>query len=113
MVEPVLLDGLVVEPRAIARFPLAPANHAEFCGAATRHMVATLLELDGGFAIEAALPSLFLRDLDEFRRGGVFRACAAGVPFAVAGAADFGFAAGAFAVLAAAVDAAGEVGVDV
>lgn len=87
--EAVGFDGFVVEPGAIARFPLEAADHAEFGAAATGHVVATFLQLDGCGAVETALPSFFFRDLDELLRGGVFGAFAAGVPFIVACAAHF------------------------
>ena len=102
--EAVGFDGFVVEPRAIARLPLEAADHAEFGAAAARHVVAAFLELDGGGAVEAALPAFFLGDLDEFLRRGVFRTFAARVPFVVAGAADFHFAPLAFTNLPAPVD---------
>ena len=111
--EAVSFDGVVVEPGAVARFPLEAANHAELGAAAARHVVAAFLELDGRGAVEAALPSLFLCDLDELLRRGVFGAFAAGVPFVVAGAADFRLASLAFAVLPAPVGATAGVNVDV
>lgn len=99
-------DGFVVEPRAVARFPLEAADHAEFGTATTGHVVAAFLELDGRGAVEAALPSFFFRDLDKFLRGGVFGTFAAGVPFVVARAADFRLTPLAFAELPASVGAA-------
>ena len=112
MGEAVGFDGVVVEPGAIARFPLEAADHAEFGAAAARHVVAAFLELDGRGAVEAALPSFFLCDLDELLRRGVLGAFAAGVPFVVAGAADFRLASLAFAVLPAPVGATAGVDVD-
>ena len=111
--EAVGFDGFVVEPRAIARFPLESADHAEFGAAATGHVVAAFFQLDGGGAVETALPSFFLCDLDEFLGGGVFGAFAARVPFVVARAADFHLAPLAFAVLPASVGATAGVKVDV
>ena len=87
--EAVGFDGFVVEPRAITRLPLEAADHAKFGAAAARHVVAAFLELDGGGAVEAALPAFFFGDLDEFLRRGVFGTFAARVPFVVAGTADF------------------------
>ena len=101
--EAVCFDGFVVEPRAIARLPLEAADHAKFGAATTRHVVAAFLELDGGGAVEAALPAFFLGNLDEFLRRGVFGTFAARVPFVVAGAADFRSALLAFAKLPAPV----------
>ena len=97
--EAVGFDGFVVEPRAIARLPFEAADHAELGAAATRHVVAAFLELDGGGAVEAALPAFFFGDLDEFLRRGVFGTFAARVPSVVAGAADFRSAPLAFAKL--------------
>ena len=111
--EAVRFDGLVVEPRAIARLPLEATDHAELGAAATGHVVAAFLELDGGGAVEAPLPAFFLCDFDEFLRRRVFGAFAARVPFVVAGAADFGLATLTFAVLPAAVGPAAGVDVDV
>ena len=111
--EAVGFDGFVVEPGAVARFPLEAANHAELGAAAAGHVVAAFLELDGRRAVEAALPSFFLGDLDELLRRGVFRAFAAGMPFVVACAADFRLAPLAFAVLPAPVGATAGIDVDV
>ena len=101
--EAVGLDGVVVEPRAIARLPFQAANHAEFGPAPARHVVAAFLELDDGGAVEAALPALLLCDLDELLRRGVLGALAARVPFVIARAADFGLAPMASAVFPASV----------
>ena len=106
-------DGFVVEPGAVARFPLEAADHAELGAAAAGHVVAAFLELDGRRAVEAALPSFFLCDLDELLRRGVFRAFAAGMPFVVACAADFRLAPLAFAVLPAPVGTTAGIDVDV
>lgn len=110
--EAVGFDGLVVEPGAVARFPREAADHAELGAAAAGHVVAAFLELDGRGAVEAALPAFFLGDLDEFLRRGVFGAVAAGMPFVVAGAADFRLAPLAFAKLPASVGATARVDVD-
>ena len=101
--ETVGFDGFVVEPGTVARLPLEAADHAELGAAAARHVVASLLELDGRGAVEAALPPFFLCDLDELLRRGVLGAFAARVPFVVARAADFRPASLAFAILPAAV----------
>ena len=111
--EAVGFDGFVVEPGAVARFPLEAADHAEFGAAATRHVVAAFFQLDGRGAVEAALPAFFLCDLDELLRRGVFRTFTAGVPFVVARAADFHLAPLAFAVLPASVGATAGIDVDV
>jgi hypothetical protein len=47
-VSQVCVDGLVVEPGTIARFPFQPAHHAELGGAATGHVVAAFFELHHG-----------------------------------------------------------------
>lgn len=62
-------------------------------------MVAALFQFDGGRAIEAALPAFLLRNLGKPQRRLVLGAFPAGVPFAIAGRADFGAAPIAFAVL--------------
>ena len=111
--EAVGLDSIVVEPRAIARLPLEAADHAELGPAPARHVVAPFLELDGGGAVEAALPAFVLCDLDELLRRGVLGALAARVPFVVAGAADFRLAPLASAVFPASVGAAASVDRDV
>ena len=111
--EAVGLDGVVIEPGAIARLPLEAADHAELGPAPARHVIAAFLKLDGGGAVEAALPPLLLGDLDEFLRRGVLGAFAAGMPLVVARAADFHLASLAFAVLPASVGAAAGIGVDV
>lgn len=113
MSEAVRVDGVVVEPGAVARLPLEAANHAEFRAAATRHVVAAFLQLDGGGAVKAALPAFLLGDLDELLRRDVLGAFAARVPFVVARAADFHLASLAFAVLSASVGAAARIDVDV
>lgn len=112
MSEAVGFDGFVVEPGAVACFPLEAANHAEFGAAATGHVIATFLQLDGCRAVETALPSFFLRDLDEFLRGGVFGTFAAGMPLIVARTADFHLAPLAFAIFPAFVSAATGIDVD-
>ena len=111
--EAVGLDGVVVEPRAIARLPFQAADHAEFGLAPARHVVAAFLELDGGGAVEAALPACLLCDLDELLRRGVLGALAARVPLVVAGAAHFRLAPLAFAELPASVGATAGVDGDV
>ena len=111
--EAVRFDGLVVEPGAIARLPLEAADHAELGAAAAGHVVAAFLELDGGGAVEAPLPALFLCDFDKLLCRRVFGTLAARVPLVVAGAADFGLAAPAFAVLPAPVGPTAGVDVDV
>lgn len=113
MLQPILLHSLVVEPRAIAAFPLDAADHAELGLAAARHVVAAFLELDGRAAVVAPLPPFLLRDLDELLRRVVPGADAAAVPAAVARRAHFRPAARAFAVFAARVGAAAAVDVDV
>ena len=110
--EAVGFDGLVVEPGAVAGFPLEAADHAEFGAAAAGHVIAAFFELDGGGAVEAALPSFFLCDLDEFLGGGVFGTFPAGMPFVVARAADFGLAPLAFAIFPASVGATAGIDVD-
>ena len=110
--EAVGFDGFVIEPGAIARFPLEAADHAEFGAAATGHVVAAFFQLDGCRAVETALPSFFLRDLDELLCGGVFRAFTAGMPFVVARAADFHLAPLAFADLPASIGATAGIDVD-
>lgn len=99
VVQAIILDRLVIEPRAIARLPLGAANHAKLGPAPARHVVAALFQFDGGGAIEAALPAFLLRNLGEPQRRFVLGTFAAGVPFAIAGRADFGAAPIAFAVL--------------
>ena len=111
--EAVGLDGVVVEPRAIARLPLQAADHAELGPAPARHVVAPFLELDGGGAVEAALPAFLLGDLDKLLRRGVLGALAARVPLVVAGAAHLGLAPLASAELPASVGATAGVDGDV
>ena len=89
MSQAVRFNGVVVEPGAIARLPFQAANHAKLSAAAARHVVAAFFQLDSGRTVEAALPALFLGDLDELLRRGVLGALAARMPFVVAGAADF------------------------
>lgn len=111
--EAVGFDSFVIEPGAIARFPLEAADHAEFGAAATGHVVATFLELDSRGAVVTALPSFFLGDLDELLGRGVLGTFTAGMPFVVARAADFHFAPLAFAELPTPVGATTGIDVDV
>lgn len=111
--EAVGFDGLVVEPGAVARLPLKAADHAEFGAAAARHVVAAFLELDGRRAVEAALPSFLLGNLDKLLRRGVLGAFTARVPFVVTRAADFRLAPLAFAELPASVGATAGIDVNV
>lgn len=99
MVQAIILDCLVVEPRTVARLPFGAANHAKLGPAPACHVVAALFQFDGGGAVEAALPAFLLGNLGEPQRRFVLGAFAAGVPFAIAGRADFGAAPTAFAVL--------------
>ena len=100
------------EPRAVARLPLQTANHAEFGIAPTGHVVAAVLQFDGGATVEAFLPAFPLGYLDEFLCCGILGTFAPGVPFAVAGAADFCAAASAFPVLSSSVRSAACIRVD-
>lgn len=68
MIQTISLHGVVVEPWARTRFPLQAANHAELSPAAACHMITAFLQLDGGGAVIAALPTFFLRDLGESLR---------------------------------------------
>lgn len=111
--EAVILHGLVVEPWAIAAFPLDAADHAEFRAAAAGHVVAAFLELDHGRAVIAALPAGLFGDLGEAGRGFVFRALPTGVPFPIAGHADLRSTPLALSVFPSTVDAAGGLDVDI
>jgi hypothetical protein len=77
---------LVVEPWAITRLPFQTADHAEFGAAATRHMVAPLVKLNHGRAVEASPPPFFLSDFDKPLRSFILWAFPTGMPFAVTGA---------------------------
>jgi hypothetical protein len=82
----------VVEPRAVAGFPLVAADHAELGGAAAFHVVAAFAEFDHGVALVAAFPALFLGLLDKASDFGIFRAVGRFVEFAGAEGTGFGFA---------------------
>lgn len=113
MVQAVLLDRFVSKPRAIARLPLRTADHAEFCAAATGHVVTALLELNRCGAVETPLPTLFLRDLGEASGCFVLRAVATCVPPSVARATNLCAATAAFPVFTPAGRAPGRVKMDV
>ena len=113
MSETIGFDSFVIEPGAIARFPLEAADHAEFGATATGHVVAAFLQLDSCRAVEAALPSFFLGDLDEFLRSGVFRTFAARMPFVVARATNFCLAPLAFAKLPASIGTTAGIDLDI
>jgi len=104
---------LVVEPRAVAAFPFEAADHAEFGAAAARHVVAAFLELDHCAAVVAALPTCLLCYLGEAGGGFVFWALSTGMPFPIAGHADFRPTPLAFSVFSSAVETAGSVDVDI
>ena len=111
MQQAVVLDGGVVEPRAVAALPAGGAAHAELGPAPARHVVAALLQLDGGGAVEAALPAVRQGDGGELRRRRVVRGAGArAVPAPGARGAHFGLAARAAAVGAAGVATAGRGG---
>ena len=76
-------------------------------------MIASFFELDGGRAVEAALPAFFFGDLGETSGGFVFRAFAPRVPAAIAGATDFCPAAAAFTVSPPAIYSTGSIEMDV
>ena len=113
MVEAILLHSFVIKPRTITRLPSQAADHTELCAAATRHVIASLFELDGRRAVEAALPAFLFRDLGESRCGFVIGTFPSGMPTPVAGAADLCAATTTFPIFAAAVGTAGGVQVDV
>lgn len=76
-------------------------------------MVAAFVQLDHGRTVVAALPAIFLGCIDEASHIVVLWALAARVPFAVAEAANFGIAAPADAIPAAACGAAAGVDMDI
>lgn len=98
MIQAILLDRLVIEPRTIARFPLRATDHAEFGAAAAGHVVTALFELDRRGAVETPLPAFFLRDLGEASGCFVLRAVATCVPPSIARATNLCAAAAAFPV---------------
>lgn len=67
------IDGLIVEPRTIARLPLQATDHAEFRCTPTSHVVAAFFELDHGRTAVASLPALLLGDFDEGFRLRILR----------------------------------------
>ena len=113
MQQAVVLHGLVVEPGAVAAFPLDAADHAEFGATAARHVVAAFFELDHGGAVVAALPAGLFGDFGEAGCGFVLWALTARVPLTIAGHADLGPTSLAFSVFPPAVDTTGCVDVDV
>lgn len=89
MIQSILLNRLVIEPRAVASFPFHTADHAELRFTPTRHVVATLFQFDSGTAVVASLPSFLLGDFNELLGGVVFGTCPARMPAAIAGHAHF------------------------
>ena len=112
MIQSILLNGLVIEPRAIASFPLDTTDHAKLRFTATCHMIATLFQLDRGTTIVASLPSFFLGDFDKLLGGVVSRARAASMPTAIAGYAHFGSTSPAFTVFSSRIGSATGVNVN-
>ena len=105
MVKPIVFDGFVIEPRAIACFPFQATDHAELCAAATGHMVTALLQLNSGGAVETALPAFFLGNFGKTLRGFVFGTFATCMPLAITSAANLGSTPATFSVLAASIGA--------
>ena len=83
VVQSIVFNGLVVEPWTIATLPFRAANHAELRAAATRHMIAPLLQLHGRATVETPLPPLLLRNLRKSCRGFVLRTLFPRMPAAV------------------------------
>jgi hypothetical protein len=81
------IDSLVVEPRAIAGFPLQTTDHAELSCATASHVVAAFLELHHCRAIEAFLPAFLFRSIDELPRCWILGTVSRCVSFVVAGGA--------------------------
>jgi hypothetical protein len=67
------IDGLIVEPRTIARLPLQSTDHAKLRCAPARHVVAAFFELDHGRTTVASLPALLLGNFDECFRLRILR----------------------------------------
>jgi hypothetical protein len=74
MLQSIILNSFVVEPRTVAALPLEPTYHAEFRGTATRHVIASLFQLDHSTTVVAPLPAFLLRDLDKRSGRWVLRA---------------------------------------
>lgn len=102
-------DGFVGEPGAIAGFPAKATDHAEFGSAATGHVVASFAEFYHGGAVETALPSFLFGYFDKTIGFFVVGTFAAGMPFAVAGTTDFGFAPPTLAISPSAIGTASQV----
>lgn len=66
------IDGLVVEPRTVARFPLQSTDHAELGRTATGHVVAAFFEFNHGGAIVTSLPTFLPGDLGQGFHLGIF-----------------------------------------
>ncbi len=113
MIEAIVLNGFVIEPGAVASFPLQTTNHAKFCAATASHVVTALLQFNSGGAIETALPAFLLGDFGETLRGFVLGAFATRMPFAIASAAHFCSTAATFPIFAASVGATRGIEVDV
>ena len=113
VVQTVVFDCLVVEPWTIATFPLRAADHAELRAAATRHVIASLLQLHGRAAIETPLPPLLLCYLRESRRGFVLRTLFPRMPAAVTCTAHLRPASCALAILPAPIRAAAGIDMNV
>ena len=111
MVETVRFHSFIIKPWAIACFPFGATDHAEFGPTSTRHMIAAMDELNGGFAVVAALPAFLFGDLDKFLCCWVFGALLRAVPLVVAETADFCLAALAFAVFSAMISSTARVDV--
>lgn len=113
MIKSIVLNGFIVEPGAVASFPLQATDHAKFCTTTASHMVTALLQLNCGGAIETTLPAFLLGDLGETLGGFVLGAFATCVPFAIASAAHFCSAAATFSIFAATVGTTRGVEVDI
>lgn len=61
----VIIEVLVIEPWAVARFPRRRTNHTELGRTTTCHVVAALLQLYHSSAVVASLPPLILGHLNE------------------------------------------------
>lgn len=108
-----VLDGIVIEPWTITRFPLEAAYHAKLSSAATRHVVASLFEFDHGRTVKTSLPSFRFGYLNKPLCFFVFGAFPGHVPFAVTSTTDFGFTPPTLAVFPPRIATAGSIDVNI
>jgi hypothetical protein len=97
VIQPVCLNGFIIEPWAITRLPLEATDHTKLCCTATSHVIAAFFELDHCPTIIASLPACFFSRFKEAIRLFILRTILPAMPFPITLTTDLRLATTAFA----------------